>query len=88
MSVAEAVEFQPAARSRWRAVQGHAERASNALKKQGEVQKYDPEMLVRRGNYLVIITPEIAAELLERNKNNRKPKRRAIAAVRPGHAGR
>lgn len=44
-----------------------------------KLQKYDPEMLVRRGNYLVLITPDIAAELLERNKNNRLPKRRAIA---------
>lgn len=44
-----------------------------------EIQKFDPEMLVRRGNYLVLITPEVAADLLERNTNNRKPKRRAIA---------
>lgn len=43
-----------------------------------ELHPFDPEMLVRRGNYTVLITPEVAAELLERNLNNRKPKRRAI----------
>jgi hypothetical protein len=79
MSVAEAVEFQQPLDPAGEQYKAMLKRASNALKKQGEVQKYDPEMLVRRGNYLVIITPEIAAELLERNRNNRKPKRRAIA---------
>lgn len=33
---------------------------------------------MRRGNYMTLITPELAAELLERNTNNRKMKRRAI----------
>lgn len=42
------------------------------------VRAFDPEMLVRRGNYTVLITPEVAADLLERNHNNRPPKRRAI----------
>lgn len=46
----------------------------------GELQPFDPEWLVRRGNYYTLITPEIAAMLLERNKENRKPKRRAITA--------
>lgn len=53
-----------------------------------EIQKFDPEMLVRRGNYLVLITPEVAGQLLERNTNNRRPKRRAIANyVRDMRAG-
>lgn len=45
---------------------------------EAELQPFDPEMLVRRGNYYVLVTPEIAAMLLERNVNNRKPKHRAI----------
>lgn len=55
------------------------EKATADLRKSGQVQKFDPEWLVRRGNYMTIITPEIAAELLERNTENRNPKRRAIA---------
>lgn len=43
-----------------------------------EIREFDPEWLVRRGNYLTLITPEIATELLERNTNNRRPKPRAI----------
>jgi hypothetical protein len=44
-----------------------------------EVRAFDPEMLVRRGNYLVLITPELAKEWLdERNENNRKFKESAI----------
>lgn len=45
-----------------------------------KLQKFDPEWLARRGNWYTIISPEVAADLLERNRNNRKPKRRAIAA--------
>lgn len=54
-------------------------KATADLRKGGQIQKYDPEWLVRRGNYYTIITPEIAGELLDRNRKNRKPKRRAIA---------
>jgi hypothetical protein len=43
-----------------------------------EIREWDDEWLVRRGNYLTIITPELAARLLERNTNNRNPKLRAI----------
>lgn len=43
-----------------------------------EVVEFDPEMLVRRGNYVVLITPELAGELLSRNRNNRNPKTRKI----------
>lgn len=39
---------------------------------------WDPEWLVRRGNYLTLITPEVANGLLERNTNNRRPKTRKI----------
>jgi len=53
-------------------------KAGAELRRGGELQPFDPEMLVRRGNYYVIIKPDIAAMLLERNVNNRKPKRRAI----------
>lgn len=42
------------------------------------VQKFNDEMLVRRGNYLVEITPEVAAHLLERNEHNRRPSQRNI----------
>jgi hypothetical protein len=51
MSVAEAVEFQQPLDPAGEQYKAMLKRASNALKKQGEVQKYDPEMLVRRGNY-------------------------------------
>jgi hypothetical protein len=53
-------------------------RAGEVLRKQGEVQPFDEEWLVRRGNYYTIITPDIAKRLLDRNLNNRPPKRRAI----------
>lgn len=53
-------------------------KAGEELRRGGEIVPFDPEMLVRRGNYYVLITPEIAAMLLERNVNNRRPKRRAI----------
>lgn len=44
-----------------------------------EVQEWDPEFLVRRGNYMTLVTPELAQEWLdERNTNNRKTKERAI----------
>lgn len=43
-----------------------------------ELVPWDDEFLVRRGNYLTEITPELAGRLLERNTNNRKPKERAI----------
>ena len=56
-----------------------AERPDEA-RKAVELQAFDREMLVRRGNYYVLITPEIAADLLTKNVRNRKPKRRAIAA--------
>lgn len=57
-----------------------AKKVEENLSREGiKLQRFDPEMLVRRGNYLVLITPEIAADLLERNVNNRKAKRRAIA---------
>jgi len=55
-------------------------KAANAKAKEQEVQTWDPEWLVRRGSYYTIITPELAGDLLERNKENRKPKRRAISA--------
>jgi|SRR3954468_2101285 hypothetical protein len=45
-----------------------------------EIQEFNDEWLVVRGNYLTLITPELALEMLERNYNNRKPKERAIAA--------
>lgn len=54
-------------------------KAGEKLLAEGEMQRFDPEWLVRRGNYLTLITPEIAADLLELNTGNRKPKRRAIA---------
>jgi hypothetical protein len=48
--------------------------------KTSEVQEWDDEWLVRRGNYLTLITPELAKVWLEeRNVNNRKLKARAIA---------
>lgn len=53
--------------------------AATHLTKDADIQKYDPEWLVRRGNYLTIITPAVAQELLERNVENRKPKARAMA---------
>jgi len=44
-----------------------------------EVQEWDPEFLVRRGNYMTLVTPELAQEWLnERNTNNRKTKGEAI----------
>lgn len=50
-----------------------------ALKNTGpEIVEWDPEFLVRRGNYVALVTPELASELLERNTNNRRPKENAI----------
>lgn len=43
-----------------------------------EIQQFDPEWLVRRGNYMTLITPEVAALLLEMNLNNRRPKKQNI----------
>lgn len=40
--------------------------------------EWDDEFLVRRGNYLTMITPEVARQLLELNTNNRRPKRAKI----------
>lgn len=48
------------------------------LRKDAGLQPWDDEWLSRRGNYYTMISPELAAKLLERNENNRKPKRRAI----------
>lgn len=39
---------------------------------------WDDEWLVRKGNYLTTITPELAERLLARNTNNRRPKERKI----------
>lgn len=39
---------------------------------------WDDEWLVRKGNYIAVITPEKAEELLGRNTNNRRPKERKI----------
>jgi hypothetical protein len=44
-----------------------------------ELQAFDKKMLSKRGNYMVLITPDDAAELLERNRNNRKMKPNKIA---------
>jgi len=43
-----------------------------------EMQEWNDEWLVRRGNYLTTITPALAKDLLERNTNNRRPKLRSI----------
>ena len=44
-----------------------------------EVQEWDPEFMVRRGNYMVLVTPELAQKWLdEHNTNNRKKKPEAI----------
>lgn len=43
-----------------------------------EVREWDDEWLVRRGNHLTLITPELAERLLERNTNNRRRKAGAI----------
>jgi hypothetical protein len=43
-----------------------------------EIRDFDPEMLVRRGNYLVLITPEVAGRLLEYNDHNRRQSKRNI----------
>jgi hypothetical protein len=43
-----------------------------------ELVEWDDEFLVRRGNYLTTITPDLAKQLLDRNYNNRRPKIRAI----------
>lgn len=43
-----------------------------------ELVEWDDEFLVRRGNYLTTITPDLAKKLLDRNYNNRRPKVRAI----------
>jgi hypothetical protein len=37
-----------------------------------EVKEWDPEWMVRRGTHIVLVTPELAQEWLERNTNNRK----------------
>lgn len=44
-----------------------------------EVQEFDPEMLVRRGNYLVLVTPELAGDWL-RERNHEKPNRKITKA--------
>jgi hypothetical protein len=46
---------------------------------ENELLPFDPKWLKTRGNYMTLITPEIAAELLERNRNNRKMKPNKIA---------
>lgn len=43
-----------------------------------DIREWDPRWLNRRGNHMTIITPELAAELLERNTNNRTPRPRKI----------
>jgi hypothetical protein len=43
------------------------------------ITKWDDKLLKTRGNYTVTITPNLAARLLELNKGNRPPKKRAIA---------
>lgn len=52
--------------------------AGKKLRKDSTLQPWDDEWLTRRGNYYTLITPELAAQLLERNINNRPAKRRAI----------
>lgn len=52
--------------------------AAKKLRADAKLQAWDDEWLNRRGNYYTLITPEIAAQLLERNVNNRPAKRRAI----------
>lgn len=47
-----------------------------------ELQEWNEEWLVIKGNYLTLITPDLAKDLLERNSNNRKPKARAIGQYR------
>lgn len=55
-----------------------------------EVQPFDPEWLVRRGNYLTLITPEIADQLLANvAPNNRRPLASTVAGyARDMAAGR
>lgn len=44
-----------------------------------EVTEWDPEYMQRRGNYMVLVTPELAQEWLDNyNTNNRKTKPEAI----------
>lgn len=43
------------------------------------IVKWDDKLLKTRGNHTITITPELAARLLELNKNNRPPKKRAIS---------
>lgn len=43
-----------------------------------DIQEWDPQWLTTRGNYLTVITPKLAAELLEFNINNRNPRPRKI----------
>lgn len=43
-----------------------------------DIEPFDPEWLVRRGVYFTEIDPELAAELLKRNHENRNPKPRKI----------
>lgn len=45
-----------------------------------EILEWDDEWLVRKGNYVTLIDPELARKLLERNYNNRKAKDRAITS--------
>jgi hypothetical protein len=53
-----------------------------------EVQEWDPEYLVRRGNYMTLVTPELAQQWLdERNTNNRKTKQEAITRYAREMAG-
>lgn len=44
-----------------------------------DFMEWDDEFLVRRGNYMTLIDPDLAKRLLERNESNRRPKQRAIA---------
>jgi hypothetical protein len=56
-----------------------------------EIQEFNPEWLVRRGNYLTFITPEIAADWLENRTETRNRKitradvRRYAQAMQRGH---
>lgn len=45
-----------------------------------DLKPFDKRWLERRGNFYALITPEVAAELLTRNTNNRRTKPRKIAA--------
>lgn len=49
------------------------------VKSEPEITEFNPEWLVRKGNYVTLITPELATQLLERNTANRRKKTKAIA---------